>query len=119
MPKIRDSMKAFSRTWLEGIELYWSWTVIFVLFAIGIFIALFTSAIFMLATSSPHLILSFLIGAVICASLTSLYGFIYYGSEVRLWNRYKLTINAIFYKNFRLIIVVLIFWMNLKSNTFD
>jgi predicted membrane protein len=86
---MRDSMKSFSRSWLDGVELYWSWSLIFTLLVIcGIFmliLATILAANFAKFTSEITYI-PIVVGTSIYAALISLYAFVYYGSEVKLWN---------------------------------
>uniref|UniRef100_A0A914DMY8 KAP NTPase domain-containing protein n=1 Tax=Acrobeloides nanus TaxID=290746 RepID=A0A914DMY8_9BILA len=89
LPKMRDSMKSFSRSWLDGVELYWSWSLIFTLLVIcGIFmliLATILAANFAKFTNEITYV-PVVVGTSIYAALISLYAFIYYGSEVKLWN---------------------------------
>lgn len=87
LPKIRDSMKSFSRSWLDGMELYWSWTLVIILFLFCAFATLMFSAIYSLILPSPiGWVAPAVFGISLYILIMSAYGFIYYGSEIRLWN---------------------------------
>lgn len=88
LPKMRDSMKSFSRSWLDGVELYWSWSLIFTLLvACGVFMLIFATILSATLSkfSNDVAILPVAIGTSIYIALITMYGFIYYGSEVKLW----------------------------------
>ncbi|KAI1721351.1 KAP family p-loop domain-containing protein [Ditylenchus destructor] len=87
LPKIRDSMKSFSRSWLEGIELYWSWSVVFALLVVcSLAVLVVSAALSAVPVFHPlNLFYPLGIGLTIYAVLISAYGFLFYGSEVKLW----------------------------------
>ena len=85
LPKIRDSMKSFSRSWLDGTELDWSWS-----FVTGTFLICFLGSLFfsgIVASFAPifNIIYPCLVGLVTFIVIIVVYLFIYYGSEVKLW----------------------------------
>ncbi|KAI6240960.1 hypothetical protein M3Y99_00405800 [Aphelenchoides fujianensis] len=83
LPKMRESMKSFSRSWLDGLELYWSWTLIFTCFIICAIISLLVVALFTISQAALSVYYPLIFGAVACILLIAVYSFIYYGSEVR------------------------------------
>lgn len=86
LPKIRESMTSFSRSWQDGIELYWSWILLIVLFVLCFLFTLITVSIVKLYVDSTNLLYTLIFGVSVYAILVSIYGFIYYGSEIKLWN---------------------------------
>ncbi|KAI6235467.1 hypothetical protein M3Y95_00054700 [Aphelenchoides besseyi] len=86
LPKMRESMKSFSRSWLDGLELYWSWTLILICFVLCSVLSLLIVSLFTLIQASLSIFYPLVIGAIGFILLLSTYGFIYYGSEIRLWN---------------------------------
>lgn len=85
LPKIRESMSSFSRSWQDGIELYWSWTFLVVLFFFCFLITLFIVTIIQFF-DSLKILYPLIFGISIYVIFVSIYGFIYYGSEFKLWN---------------------------------
>lgn len=80
-------MKSFSRCWLDGIELYWSWTFVIILFLFCLFSTLAFSTIYsIILTTQIKWILPITFGVSLYFLLMSAYGFMYYGSEIKLWN---------------------------------
>ncbi|KAL3090157.1 hypothetical protein niasHS_006609 [Heterodera schachtii] len=110
LPRIRDSMSAFSRTWLDGVELYWSWSLVLSVLLSSVSLSLFISALSALILQNSHFLISLGVGVGIFLLFLLLYGFIYYGSEVKFWNgsiatarligrsiaRFKLMLNVLF-----------------------
>uniref|UniRef100_A0A914YPX1 KAP NTPase domain-containing protein n=1 Tax=Panagrolaimus superbus TaxID=310955 RepID=A0A914YPX1_9BILA len=86
LPKIRESMKSFSRSWLDGVELYWSWTLISSIFILCTLCTLFCAAIVAVAAEGASVIYPLAVGGIIFIAIISFYIFIYYGSEIKLWN---------------------------------
>lgn len=86
LPKIRESMKSFSRSWLDGLELYWSWNILLSLFLGCSFIAFGLFTIYVLILHTFNFLYPSVIGGSIFVVMVASYGFIYYGSEIRLWN---------------------------------
>lgn len=88
LPRIRDSMAAFSRTWLDGIELYWSWSLVLIMLLISTLITLLSAATFsfMEFQESSQLSVSIGLGVSIFSIFMATYSIVYYGSEVLLWN---------------------------------
>ena len=81
LPRIRNSMAAFSRTWLDGIELYWSWSLVLIVFMACTLVVLLTEALFAIF-KMDGLFISIGVGLCLFLLISSSYGFIYYGSEV-------------------------------------
>uniref|UniRef100_A0A914XLM8 KAP NTPase domain-containing protein n=1 Tax=Plectus sambesii TaxID=2011161 RepID=A0A914XLM8_9BILA len=85
--KMKASMQYFSRSWLETASLYWSWKIAFLLVVFGALCAL----LLVTATSAlgygVHMIVSLVLGSLFIVALLAFYAFIYYGSEVRGWQR--------------------------------
>lgn len=81
LPRIRDSMAAFSRTWLEGIELYWSWNLVMLAFLASSLVVLLTESLFAIFKMNG-IFISIGIGLALFLLISSAYGIIYYGSEV-------------------------------------
>uniref|UniRef100_A0A183C2G0 ANK_REP_REGION domain-containing protein n=1 Tax=Globodera pallida TaxID=36090 RepID=A0A183C2G0_GLOPA len=86
LPRIRDSMSSFSRTWLDGVELYWSWTLVLFVLLSSAFLSLLICALASLLVRRPHFLISSGVGIGVFTLFVAVYGFIYYGSEVKLWN---------------------------------
>jgi ankyrin repeat-rich membrane spanning protein len=86
LPKIRESMKSFSRSWLDGLELYWSWSLVMIFFVICALLTLILLAIFIPIFNGIEIVWPLVIGGVSYVIIVAAYGFIYYGSEIRLWN---------------------------------
>uniref|UniRef100_A0A8R1XWH9 ANK_REP_REGION domain-containing protein n=1 Tax=Onchocerca volvulus TaxID=6282 RepID=A0A8R1XWH9_ONCVO len=87
LDKMKNSMRSFSRSWLDAIQLSWSWSLVF---SIALLIAMFTlvgiTAIaflrnfhYMIAVGASGLILFIL--------WILLYSLIYYGNNVKGWNK--------------------------------
>jgi hypothetical protein len=96
LPRIRDSMTAFSRSWLDGIELYWSWTLVLITFLISLLVSLLAAAIFSIFQEDSQLaIISIGIGLGIFLLLLCTYGLIYYGSEVSVCGNGRHLLNGI------------------------
>lgn len=85
LPKIRESMKSFSRSWLDGVELYWSWTIVVVLFVVCALLSLIVTAAVALAGEAT-LTYPVILGGSVFAVLLGVYALICYGNEIRLWN---------------------------------
>lgn len=79
-------MKSFSRSWLDGLELYWSWTMVLVCFVICAIMSLVLLVIFMPLFETFNLLLPLAIGGISYVLIIAAYGFVYYGSEIKLWN---------------------------------
>uniref|UniRef100_A0A1I8BLY7 ANK_REP_REGION domain-containing protein n=1 Tax=Meloidogyne hapla TaxID=6305 RepID=A0A1I8BLY7_MELHA len=86
LSRIRNSMKSFSRTWLDGIELYWSWSLILITLLISALVTLLSAALFSIVQEGNELFFSLGVGLGMFLLFLCAYSFIYYGSEVRLWN---------------------------------
>ncbi|CAD5221823.1 unnamed protein product [Bursaphelenchus xylophilus] len=86
LPKIRESMRSFSRSWLDGLELYWSWTLVFTCFFICAFFSFTLFTLYVLIVHTFDFLYPVLVGGVVYVVVLASYGLIYYGSEVRLWN---------------------------------
>lgn len=86
LPKICESMKSFSRSWLDGLELYWSWSLVFICFVVCAMVSVILTVIFLPVFSSFDMIWPLVVGGVGYLIIVSAYGFVYYGSEIRLWN---------------------------------
>lgn len=86
LPKICESMKSFSRGWLDGIELYWSWSLVLICFIVCSIISLVLLVIFVPLFEGFDVLWPLIIGIVGYLLIIAAYGFIYYGSEIRLWN---------------------------------
>ncbi|KAM3718098.1 Kinase D-interacting substrate of [Dirofilaria immitis] len=87
LDKMKGSMRSFSRSWLDGIQLSWSWSLVF---SVALLIAMFTlmgiAAVaflrkfyFIVAVGASGLILFIL--------WILLYSLIYYGNNVKRWNK--------------------------------
>jgi hypothetical protein len=78
-------MAAFSRTWLDGIELYWSWSLVLIMLLISTLITLLSAATFsfMEFQESSQLSVSIGLGVSIFSIFMATYSIVYYGSEVR------------------------------------
>ncbi|MFH4979103.1 hypothetical protein AB6A40_005812 [Gnathostoma spinigerum] len=88
LSKMKESMNAFSRSWLDSVHLTWSWSLLFSL-------ALITSLLTLIAvtavsvTANVHaLFFVIAFGGSVFVALLVAYGLIYYGSEVKAWNSY-------------------------------
>lgn len=86
LPKICESMKSFSRSWLDGLELYWSWSLVIICFIICAIISLTLLVICVPLFDNIDAFVPLVAGAIFYILIVSIYGFIYYGSEIRLWN---------------------------------
>ncbi|CAD5215858.1 unnamed protein product [Bursaphelenchus okinawaensis] len=86
LPKIRESMKSFSRSWLDGLELYWSWTLVFTCLILCTLFSFTFLTFYVLIAQSFNFLYPSLLGGIAYLLLLASYGLIYYGSEVRLWN---------------------------------
>uniref|UniRef100_A0AC34Q5T4 KAP NTPase domain-containing protein n=1 Tax=Panagrolaimus sp. JU765 TaxID=591449 RepID=A0AC34Q5T4_9BILA len=83
LPKIRDSMRSFSRTWLDGIELTWSWRIFFGLVLANFLFTLVLCGI--VAVFRANIIYPGIVGFGMFLIVAGFYLFVYYGSEIKLW----------------------------------
>ncbi|KAK0398477.1 hypothetical protein QR680_002608 [Steinernema hermaphroditum] len=88
LSKMKDAMKSFSRSWLDGVELRWSWSLIFFMLVSCSLFTLICITILSAFNNSGSEILPAAIGlgAAIFLILAGAYGFIYYGSEIKMWS---------------------------------
>lgn len=86
LPKICESMKSFSRSWLDGLELYWSWSILMICFVLCAIISLILLVVSIPLLQQFEMWLPLIIGGVMYVVIIAAYGFIYYGSEIKLWN---------------------------------
>ncbi|VDN25691.1 unnamed protein product, partial [Gongylonema pulchrum] len=86
LKKMKESMHSFSRSWLDGVQLSWSWSLVL---SIGIFVA-FLTFFFVTAISAfqnyYYIISVSAVGFFLFVLLVFSYGLIYYGSEVKSWD---------------------------------
>ncbi|KAE9549096.1 hypothetical protein FO519_007696 [Halicephalobus sp. NKZ332] len=112
LPKIRESMRSFSRSWLDGTELYWSWRFFGGTFLICFLMSLFFSGIVAAFSSTYNIIYPCGVGLVTFILIVVVYLFIYYGSEVKLWAN-TIATGRVVARNFaRLKLVLSVLTMN-------
>lgn len=87
-------MKSFSRSWLDGVELYWSWTIVVVLFVVCGLLSLIVTAVVALVGQAT-LTYPVILGGSLFAVLLGIYALICYGNEIRLWNGAIVTARVI------------------------
>ncbi|VDM39612.1 unnamed protein product [Toxocara canis] len=85
LAKMKDSMSAFSRSWLDGVQLSWSWSLVFSLAILISLLTLIASAAVAITANVTLVIVVAVIGAIIFLVVLAVYGIIYYGSEVKSW----------------------------------
>lgn len=75
LAKMKDSMSAFSRSWLDGVQLTWSWSVVFSL-------AILTSLVTLIATAavSTTAHITIVIAIPILGAIVFLVAIIVYGA---------------------------------------
>ncbi|KAL3984752.1 KAP P-loop domain family protein [Acanthocheilonema viteae] len=87
LDKMKDSMRSFSRSWLDAVQLSWSWSLIF---SVALLIAIFTLVCIAAVAFLQNFYYIIAVGA---SGLTLFilwvlsYGFIYYGNSVKGWNK--------------------------------
>lgn len=83
LPKIRESMRSFSRSWLDGLELHWSWNLVFTCLLVCTVLSLvIISLVAVVDTLGENYIFVLVAGVVTYVLLVGGYGLIYYGAEV-------------------------------------
>uniref|UniRef100_A0A7E4UPU9 KAP NTPase domain-containing protein n=1 Tax=Panagrellus redivivus TaxID=6233 RepID=A0A7E4UPU9_PANRE len=117
LPKIRESMRSFSRSWLDGVELYWSWSVIFALLFACTFVTLLFATIISIIVPDFTVFYAIVGGVIVFITLLGIYVFIYYGSEVKLWNGSISTARIIAQNLARLRLVFSIMTLNAPVRT--
>uniref|UniRef100_A0A0N5AP23 ANK_REP_REGION domain-containing protein n=1 Tax=Syphacia muris TaxID=451379 RepID=A0A0N5AP23_9BILA len=86
LAKLKDSMATFSRSWLDGVQLLWSWSLVFSLAACVFLATLVGISVVAIFKDYKWIVFVSSVGGVIFVSLFTVYAFIYYGSEVKGWN---------------------------------
>ncbi|CAG9537947.1 unnamed protein product [Cercopithifilaria johnstoni] len=85
--KMKDSMRSFSRSWLDTVQLSWSWSLVFsVALLIAMFALLGITAVAVF--QNPYYIITVVVSGLILFILFMLfYGLIYYGNSTKGWNK--------------------------------
>uniref|UniRef100_A0A158Q798 ANK_REP_REGION domain-containing protein n=1 Tax=Elaeophora elaphi TaxID=1147741 RepID=A0A158Q798_9BILA len=85
--KMKDSMRSFSRSWLDAVQLSWSWSLIF---SIALLVAMSTLISITAVAFLQNLYYIIIVGAsglLFFILWMLLYGFIYYGNSIKGWNK--------------------------------
>uniref|UniRef100_A0A915BBV4 NADH dehydrogenase subunit 1 n=2 Tax=Parascaris univalens TaxID=6257 RepID=A0A915BBV4_PARUN len=85
LAKMKDSMSTFSRNWLDGVRLTWSWSVIFSLAILTSLITLIATAAVSTTAQITIVITIPILGAIVFLIAVIFYGIIYCGSEMKSW----------------------------------
>uniref|UniRef100_A0A1I8A8N2 ANK_REP_REGION domain-containing protein n=1 Tax=Steinernema glaseri TaxID=37863 RepID=A0A1I8A8N2_9BILA len=86
LSKMKDAMKSFSRSWLDGVELRWSWSLIFFLLLVCSLFTLIAVTALSVTANLELLFAVIVVGSMVFLALVGIYGIIYYGSEVKMWS---------------------------------
>ncbi|TMS38043.1 hypothetical protein L596_004856 [Steinernema carpocapsae] len=86
LSKMKDAMKSFSRSWLDGVELRWSWSLICSLLMLCSLFTLVGVTALAVSANTKVLVAFVVMGGVVFSTLVGIYGIIYYGSEVKMWS---------------------------------
>ncbi|KAK6107528.1 KAP P-loop domain family protein [Brugia pahangi] len=87
LDKMKNSMRSFSRSWLDAVQLSWSWSLIFsVAVLIAMFTLISTTAVTFLQ-NFHYIIIVGTCGLIFFIMWLLLYGLIYYGNSVKGWNK--------------------------------
>ncbi|CAJ0567765.1 unnamed protein product, partial [Mesorhabditis spiculigera] len=87
LQKVKESMNAFSRSWLDGMQLRWSMPVLFYLLLAVTVVTLSVATVISIFGSVHLLITVGVVGLVIYLVLGGFYCVTYYGSEHKMWVR--------------------------------
>ncbi|CAJ0956645.1 unnamed protein product, partial [Mesorhabditis belari] len=85
LQKVKESMRSFSRSWLDGIQLRWSAPVLLYIFVTVLIISMTVATIVSISRIPQILIGTGVIGLLLYLLLAVGYCMTYYGSEVRMW----------------------------------
>uniref|UniRef100_A0AC35TW30 ANK_REP_REGION domain-containing protein n=1 Tax=Rhabditophanes sp. KR3021 TaxID=114890 RepID=A0AC35TW30_9BILA len=87
LPKMRDSMVSFSRTWLDGANIQWSWAIVTFLFVLSLYITLIGVTIAAISESIRVIFITGISGSSLFIILTIFYFVLYHGNERKTWQK--------------------------------
>uniref|UniRef100_A0A1I7W1Z3 ANK_REP_REGION domain-containing protein n=1 Tax=Loa loa TaxID=7209 RepID=A0A1I7W1Z3_LOALO len=87
LDKMKDSMRSFSRSWLDGVQLSWSWSLVFSVALLIVMLTLISITAVAFLHNLYYIIAVSASGLILFILSLFLYGLIYYGNSVKGWNK--------------------------------